>query len=72
MSSNEQALRGAFKHMNADVAQDIREAYYKAADGLAALVELLGPANVEALVAECKIAKAALKAFDKSELGKVL
>lgn len=75
----EQILRQAFRTMDAHQAQEIREAYYKAVEGLHTLSEKLaiadarmpGPTN-ELLIREHLIACEAITAMQKSELGRVL
>jgi hypothetical protein len=79
MTTNEQALRVIFRNMNADDAQRIREAYYKASEGLRALADTLeladarmpAPGN-ELLIGEHLLACDALTTMKKSELGRVL
>jgi uncharacterized protein YPO0396 len=53
---------------------DVREAYYKAAEGLAALVEALGEMADEQpeMVAELKHAQRAMEELDASQLGAVV
>ena len=41
MTKNEQLLRGAFRTMDPHAAQEIREAYYKAIEGLMTLAQAL-------------------------------
>lgn len=71
-------LREAFKGMDPHQAQAIREAYYKAVEGLTVLTDLLQQAESSgiefsgALVAESQIAAAAQIQLDKSTLGAVL
>jgi hypothetical protein len=79
MTETERALREIFRTMNADDAQRIREAYYKAVEGLRALADTLEeadarrtpPAN-ELLMREHFLACDALTIMRKSELGRVL
>jgi hypothetical protein len=79
MTETEKALREIFGKMNADDAQRIREAYYKAAEGLRTLADTLEeadarlpqPAN-ELLMREHFLACDALTIMRKSELGRVL
>jgi hypothetical protein len=68
----EQAIRQAFNCMDQDKAQAIREAYYKAIEGLYGLEsELVG--TVDPLLAnEYAIAIKALSSLRQSQLGKVL
>ncbi len=76
---NETKLRDAFRTMDADQAQEIRQAYYKAVEGLQALAEALeiadiavGENNGHALIDEHLIACTAIEAMDKSVLGRIL
>ncbi|KAA1258132.1 hypothetical protein LF1_06470 [Rubripirellula obstinata] len=66
----------AFATMTPERAQRIREAYYKAAEGLATLSEELEMADADAgelmngiLLEEHYIARMALDKFDESDLG---
>ena len=47
MNEPEETLRGIFRTMDAHRAQEIREAYYKAVEGLSALAESLEIADAE-------------------------
>ncbi|MEZ6100268.1 MAG: hypothetical protein R3E01_14965 [Pirellulaceae bacterium] len=79
MTDTERTLRETFRTMNADDAQQIRDAYYKAVEGLQTLADMLeiadarmpGPTN-ELLIGEHLIACEAITAMQKSELGRVL
>ncbi len=79
MTETEKALREIFRDMNADDAQRIRKAYYKAAEGLRTLADTLEeadarlaqPAN-ELLMREHFLACDAMTTMRKSELGRVL
>ncbi len=79
MTATEQSLRATFRNMNAADYQRIRDAYYKASEGLRALADTLeladarmpGPAN-ELLIGEHLLACEALLTMKKSELGRVL
>ncbi len=76
---NETLLRDAFRAMDADRAQKIRAAYYKAVEGLQTLAETLevadakqpGPAS-ELMIGEHLFACEALEAMKKSLLGRIL
>ncbi len=76
---HETLLRDAFRQMNTDQAQEIREAYYKAVEGLQALADGLevadaqnpGPAS-DLLLDEHLLACAAIEAMNKSLLGRIL
>ena len=75
----EQILREAFRTMDAHRAQEIREAYYKAIEGLHTLAESLeiadlkeGEKNDHALIDEHLIACDAIEAMKKSLLGRIL
>jgi glycerol dehydrogenase-like iron-containing ADH family enzyme len=83
MSSNDRkatdaALRELFKAMNPHRAQEIREAYYKAVEGLMTLSEALEiadsrqPQTAGPLLDEHFIACEALDAINKSRLGAIL
>ncbi len=76
---NETALRDIFGRMNADDAQRIRIAYYKAVEGLRSLADALETADLEMggpadhlLIGEHLVACQAIAAMDQSELGRVL
>lgn len=79
MTDTETVLRETFRNMNADHAQQIRDAYYKAVEGLQTLAEtreiadarMPGPTN-EQLIGEHLIACEAIDAMQKSVLGRVL
>ncbi len=72
------ALREIFNAMDAHQAQEIREAYYKAIEGLMTLSEALEIAdaqqtpNAGPLLTEHFIAVQALDAMKNSRLGKIL
>lgn len=73
------AYRTIFRNMDAERAQEIREAYYKAIEGVRALAESLEIADLSAgeysggiLIEEHLHAAEALEALKKSELGRVL
>jgi hypothetical protein len=75
----EQILREAFRAMDAQRAQEIREAYYKVVEGLHTLAEALEIADIEvgetndhALIGEHLIACTAIEAMKKSLLGRIL
>ena len=75
----ETLLRDAFRQMDARQAQEIRQAYYKAVEGLRSLADALetadaklpGPAS-ELLLGEHLLACAAIEAMNKSLLGRIL
>jgi hypothetical protein len=77
--ANEQLLRDAFRTMDPHAAQEIREAYYKAIEGLTTLAQALeavdaknlGPAS-NMLLEEHLIACEALTTMDRSQLGRIL
>ena len=77
--NNEQILRGAFREMDPHAAQEIREAYYKAIEGLMTLAQALeavdaknpGPAS-NLLLEEHLIACEALSTMNRSQLGRIL
>ena len=72
------ALRQIFRDMDGNQAQEIREAYYKAVEGLMTLVEALEIADAQQsvsagpLLSEHFHAVEALDAMKKSRLGAVL
>lgn len=75
----ERPLREIFRTMDADRAQAIREAYYKAVEGLSVLAEALEAADLElggphdhALIHEHLIACQAMNAMQASALGRIL
>jgi hypothetical protein len=72
-------LRATFHTIDPAQAQQIRDAYYKAVEGLQSLAELLERADCqrpegssELLIGEHLIACEALAAMNRSELGRVL
>ena len=78
-TERERNLRDIFRMMDAHRAQEIREAYYKAVEGLYALAESLeladfeaGGANDHALIEEHLIACQAIEAMKPSLLGRIL
>ena len=78
-NERERNLREIFRTMDADQAQEIREAYYKAVEGLSTLAESLEIADVEmgsprdhALIEEHLIACQAIDAMKASLLGRIL
>lgn len=78
MTDTEKTLRETFRTMNADHAQQIRDAYYKAVEGLQTLAEALEiadarqPQTAGPLLDEHFIAVEAINAMQKSELGRIL
>ena len=75
----ETTLRTIFRNMDAHEAQEIREAYYKAVEGLRTLADALEIADTKAgehaggiLLTEHFHAVEAIDAMNKSELGRVL
>lgn len=78
-SDLETRLREAFRTMDPHQAQEIREAYYKAVEGLHTLAESLevadigvGEPNDHALIEEHLIACVAIDAMKNSILGRIL
>jgi hypothetical protein len=78
-TERERNLRDIFRMLDANRAQAIREAYYKAVEGLSALAETLEIADVEvrgihdhALIDEHLIACQAIDAIKASLLGRIL
>ncbi|MEK0426781.1 MAG: hypothetical protein ACKO9Q_27800 [Pirellula sp.] len=76
--ANEKILRDAFRTMDPHQAQEIRESYYKAIEGIHALAELLEIADAQQpqtagpLLTEHLLACEAIDAMKKSLLGKIL
>ena len=76
--ANEKILRDAFRTMDPHQAQEIRESYYKAIEGIHALAELLEIADAQQpqtagpLLTEHLLACEAIDAMKKSQLGKIL
>ena len=76
---HETLLRDAFRKMNADQAQEIRQSYYKAVEGLRSLADALeiadakqpGPAS-ELIIGEHLLACEAIDAMNKGLLGRIL
>ncbi|MBL8808734.1 MAG: hypothetical protein JNM43_01040 [Planctomycetaceae bacterium] len=75
-TETEANLRDAFRTMNGDDYQTIREAYYKAVEGLRSLADALeqaaGSDEADPLLAEHVVACEALTAMDRSQLGRIL
>ena len=77
-TNHETHLRAAFKTMSGDEYPTIRDAYYKAVEGLRTLADALeqvaGPGGdeVDPLIAEHLIACSAINVMDSSELGRIL
>jgi len=77
-NANEKILRDAFRTMDPHQAQEIREAYYKAVEGLRTLADMLEMADAEQpqtagpLLTEHLFACEALDAMKNSLLGKIL
>jgi hypothetical protein len=75
---NETILRDAFRKMDPHQAQEIREAYYKAIEGIHTLAERLEIADAQQpqtagpLLTEHFLACEAIEAMKKSLLGKIL
>ncbi len=79
MNEKQKQLRDLFKNMDPSQYQEIREAYYKAVEGLSALAEALEIADAEmgsphdhALIEEHLIACQAIDATRASLLGRIL
>ena len=76
--ANEKTLRDAFRTMDAHQAQEIREAYYKAVEGLRTLADMLEIADAQQpqtagpLLTEHLYACEAIDAMRNSLLGKIL
>lgn len=81
MQNNDQELKAIFRKMNAHQAQEIRDAYYKAVEGLRTLADALEIADADLredgaigddLLTEHLIAIQALDAMKPSRLGRIL
>ena len=78
MNEKQKQLRDLFKNMDPDRYQEIRDAYYKAIEGLQTLAEALEIADARQtetagpLLDEHFIALEAVEAMSKSNLGAVL
>jgi hypothetical protein len=78
MTTKQHQLRTIFSAMEAHQAQEIREAYYKAVEGLQSLAEALEIADAKQsptagpLLDEHYIAIEAVEAMNKSLLGRIL
>lgn len=78
MTSKQDQLKAIFRTMDAHQAQEIREAYYKAVEGLQTLAEALEIADAKQsptagpLLDEHFIAIEAVEAMSKSVLGRIL
>jgi hypothetical protein len=76
--ANEKILRDAFRTMDPHQAQEIREAYYKAVEGLRTLADMLEIADAQQpqtagpFLTEHLLACEAIDAMKKSQLGKIL
>lgn len=78
-NEHETQLRDAFQNMAPHQYQEIREAYYKAIEGLQTLAQTLefadigvGETNDHALLQEHLLACEAIHVMNKSLLGKIL
>ena len=75
---HETILRDTFRRMDGDEYQTIRQAYYKAVEGLQTLADALENAaepageSCDAVIAEHLLACMAIEAMDKSVLGRIL
>lgn len=75
---HETILRDSFRRMDGDRYQEIRQAYYKAVEGLRTLADALEVAaepsgeSCDAMIAEHLNACLAIDAMDKSVLGRIL
>ena len=77
--TNEKLLRDTFRTMDGNAAQEIREAYYKAVEGLRSLADALeeedaknpGPGS-ELMIEEHLIACEAIESMNRSLLGRLL
>lgn len=79
MTDTVKALRETFRNMDGDRAREIRDAYFKAVEGLRTLADALeladarmpGPTS-KLLIHEHLLATEALLTMEKSDLGRVL
>jgi len=72
-------IRDAFRHVDVQKTQAVREAYYKAVEGLQSLADALeiadlevGETNDHALIGEHLLACEAIEMMNKSLLGRIL
>ncbi|WP_425618049.1 hypothetical protein NA78x_001742 [Anatilimnocola sp. NA78] len=79
MAMNKNSLRDRFRQMDAQRYQEIRDAYYKAVEGLQRLASALEAADAEEtgpdinlLLAEHLLASQAIEIMNQSGLGKIL
>jgi hypothetical protein len=77
-TTNDTILRDAFRKMDPHQAQEIREAFYKAIEGLHTLAEMLEIADAKQetkagpLLTEHFLAVEAMEAMKRSRLGAIL
>ena len=77
-TTNDTILRDAFRKMDPHQAQEIREAFYKAIEGLHTLAEMLEIADAKQettagpLLTEHFLAVEAIEAMKRSRLGAIL
>lgn len=78
LKARETQLRQIFRAMDGNTAQEIREAYYNAVEGLRTLADALEIADTNQpepaceLISEHLLACAALEAMKRSLLGRIL
>lgn len=75
MSERNQPLKNQLQSLNVDDYQQLRDAYYRAAEGLVALLEVLeriAPERDGELAYERWVATKANHAFRNSQLGRML
>ena len=76
--ANHESLSQIFRTMDPHQAQEIREAYYKAVEGLRTLADMLEIADAQQpqpagpLLSEHLLACEAIDAMKKSQLGRIL
>ncbi len=77
-TTHETILRDTFRRMDGDQYQQIRDAYYKAVEGLRTLADALEAAaepagdSCDSLIAEHLTACSAIETMNKSVLGRIL
>lgn len=75
---HETILRDTFRRMDGDRYHEIRDAYYKAVEGLQTLADALEAAaeptgeSCDSLIAEHLVACSAIETMNKSVLGRIL
>jgi len=68
----QEALQKAVREMEPQQAEELREAYYRAAEGLVGLNQIINQNSDPVLQMEGELFRAAQDHFDKSILGRIL